>query len=103
MIVEKKMAKLSKNGRKLGELVTRKQAIRNFCYECMGYSYAEIPQCCAPECWLFPFRQGAVDEEAMEQERKLAKEQKEQKAKEKEKKEKEERKEKPQSDGNTTS
>ncbi len=48
----------------------------------MGYSYAEIARCCAPECWLFPFRMGAVDEAEMEAEKqKMAQETAEQKAK----------------------
>ena len=67
------MAKLKRRRRRLGEIVTRKEAIRNQCFECMGYSHAEIGRCCAPECWLYPFRQGAVDDEEMESEKQKAK------------------------------
>ena len=33
-------------------------AIRKFCMECLGYSWAEVQRCTAPLCPLFPFRLG---------------------------------------------
>ena len=72
------MAKLCKRRRKLGEIVTRKQAIRNFCLECMGYEIAEVHKCTAVECWFHPYRPGATKEE-FEKEQQRAKEVKEQK------------------------
>lgn len=54
------MAKLKSRRRKIGEICTRRDAIRNHCMECMGYQIAEIKRCTAKECWLFPFRPGAT-------------------------------------------
>jgi hypothetical protein len=70
------MAKLQKRKRKLGECPTRKQAIRNFCLECVGYEIAEVHRCTAVECWLHPYRPGATKEE-LKTEKQLTKEQKE--------------------------
>ena len=54
------MAKLKSRRRNLGEICTRRDAIRNHCMECMGYQISEIKRCTAKECWLFPFRPGAT-------------------------------------------
>lgn len=54
--------------RKPGEVVSRKQAIRNFCLECVGYESAEVIRCTSTECWLHPYRLGAVDKDEIEDE-----------------------------------
>jgi len=53
--------------RKPGEITNRTQAIRNFCRECMGWVPSvtdEVRRCCAPECWLYPWRNGKVDRDS---------------------------------------
>ena len=54
---------IQKRPRKPGEIPTRKQAIRNFCVQCMGYEAAEVRRCTAPGCWLYPYRMGTVTKE----------------------------------------
>jgi hypothetical protein len=39
--------------------MTRDDAIRFFCYECLGWQKTEVKNCTAPLCPLFPFRPGA--------------------------------------------
>lgn len=68
------MAKLKRRRRKPGEVVTRKQAIRNMCLECMCYQIAEVHRCTAHKCWLWPYRLGAVDDEGLNEEKQEAKE-----------------------------
>lgn len=77
------MAKSKKRRRKPGEAPTRKDCIRNFCLECMHYQIAEIRRCTATECWLYPYRLGALDKETIEAEREQVKEEKSRKRKEK--------------------
>ena len=36
--------------------ITRASAIRQFCYECMGWSKAKVKLCTVPDCPLYPFR-----------------------------------------------
>lgn len=31
-------------------------AISSQCIECMGYVFAEVRQCCSPQCPLYPYR-----------------------------------------------
>lgn len=38
--------------------MTRKNAIRRFCLECMGGSVREVRLCTAPNCPLYPYRMG---------------------------------------------
>jgi hypothetical protein len=60
------------NRRRLpGEVVTRSAAIQNFCRECLGWnsgglgSLAEnIRSCDCQECWLWPWRNGGLDDTA---------------------------------------
>ncbi len=58
--------------RKPDEVVTRSAAIQAHCRECMGWdsgglgSVAEaVRECTAPECWLYPWRNGklSIEEE----------------------------------------
>lgn len=63
------MAKLKRRRRKKGEVASRKEAVRNFCLECMGYQIAEVRRCTATQCWLYPWRLGALDEETLKQEK----------------------------------
>ena len=61
--------KLVRRRRRAGEIPTRKVAIQNHCRECMGFTADDMPSlmacvkaCTAPECWLYPWRLGALDE-----------------------------------------
>jgi len=54
--------------RKSGEIANRKLSIQNFCRECMGWDKGDcsslsenIRECTAPECWLYPWRNGKLD------------------------------------------
>lgn len=67
------MAKLRKRQRRKGEVATRREAIRNHCMECMGYQMAEIHECTATGCWLYPWRLGSVDRNWLKKEREVAK------------------------------
>jgi hypothetical protein len=62
---------LSKHRRKPGEIATRRMAIRNFCYECVGYQISEAHKCTSKECWLYPYRPGSSKKE-FDEERKTA-------------------------------
>ena len=62
------MAKLKSRRRKIGEICTRRDAIRNHCMECMGYMMAEIHRCDSFDCWLYPWRMGELDEEMVQRE-----------------------------------
>lgn len=64
------MAKLAKHRRKPGQVASRKDAIRNFCMECMGYQMAEIRRCTSTECWLYPWRLGMLDDEVKKEKKK---------------------------------
>lgn len=51
-----------------GEVVTRSASIRNFCRECLGWDAAgcgslaaAVAECSARECWLWPWRNGAIE------------------------------------------
>lgn len=58
----KGISKLEKRRRLESELVTRAQAIRQHCYECMGYdSRAAIRECASEKCWLWPWRNGGLE------------------------------------------
>ena len=53
--------------REPGEIPNRRQAIMNFCSECMGWDAGgfgsireSVRQCTAKECWLYPYRAGSV-------------------------------------------
>ena len=70
------MAKLRKRRRRKGEVASRKEAIRNFCFECMGYNIAEIKRCTATECWFYPWRTGVLDKDLIEQEKQEVREEK---------------------------
>ena len=48
--------------RKAMEGRSRKAAIRAFCVMCMGYQPHHVRGCTAPECPLYPYRLGAVDD-----------------------------------------
>ena len=39
----------------------RSAAIKQFCYECMGFNHGDVTGCTSPLCPLFPFRKGTVD------------------------------------------
>lgn len=67
------MAKLRKRTRRKGEVASRREAIRNFCMECMGYQMAEIHECTAKGCWLYPWRLGSVDRDWLKREKEEAK------------------------------
>lgn len=67
------MAKMKRRRRQCGEVASRKEAIRNFCLECMGYQQAEIRRCTATECWLYPWRLGALDDKTIDIEKAQAK------------------------------
>lgn len=67
------MAKIIKRPRRKGEVVSRKETIRNFCVECMGYEMSEVRECTSPDCWLYPWRLGSLDEESINQEKEQAK------------------------------
>jgi hypothetical protein len=41
--------------------------------ECMGYQMAEIHECTATGCWLYPWRLGSVDRNWLKKEREVAK------------------------------
>lgn len=72
------MAKIKKRRREVnGEYVGRREAIRNFCMECMGYQMAEIKKCTAKECWLYPWRLGVLDSESLDAEKEMVKAKKE--------------------------
>ncbi len=73
------MAKRKNRRRKPGEVATRKEAIRNMCMECMGYEMSEIRLCTAKECWLYPWRLGALDDASLQEEKKQVKASKEDK------------------------
>ena len=68
------MAKLRRRRRRKGEVASRKEAIRNFCLECMGYQVAEIKRCTATECWLYPWRLGMLDSATIKKEKETVKE-----------------------------
>jgi len=62
---------LERRRRRLHEIPTKAVAIRNFCRECLGFDsggegslQAAIAKCPAYECWLYPWRNGKLDEEA---------------------------------------
>lgn len=62
--------KLKRRRRKPGEVATRTVAIQNMCRECMGFTADDMPSlaatvkaCTAYECWLWPWRNGKIDEE----------------------------------------
>lgn len=67
------MAKMKKRRRQCGEVASRKEAIRNFCMECMGYQQAEIRRCTSTQCWLYPWRLGALDDETIKEEKQQVK------------------------------
>ena len=57
--------------RRDGEVVTRAASIRSHCAECMGWdsgghgSVAPVVRVCpASECWMWPWRNGPLDDEA---------------------------------------
>lgn len=59
---------LHRRRRKPGEVNTRGSSIQNHCRECMGFSPDDtgtladaVRACTAPECWLWPWRNGPVD------------------------------------------
>jgi len=52
--------------RKPGECASRKAAIRNHCLECVGYQQTEVRECTDKDCWLYPFRMGRLDRDALE-------------------------------------
>ena len=52
--------------------LTRKRAIRFFCYECMGWQKQEVRNCTAPNCPLFPFRPLKTDAETAQKVASLA-------------------------------
>lgn len=66
--------KRAKRRRKPMEVASRKQAIRNFCLECMGYESAEVIRCTSNACWLFPYRLGSVNKKEITAEQKLLEE-----------------------------
>lgn len=41
-----------------GKNNSRKDAIRAFCWGCVGYDTATLKNCCGTECPLYPFRMG---------------------------------------------
>jgi len=43
--------------------LTRGKAIRFFCVECCGWSWAEAKRCPAETCPLWPYRPGAISAE----------------------------------------
>lgn len=76
------MAKLKRRRRRPGEVPTRKEAIRNMCFECMGWENTSyIRECTAKECWLYPYRLGALDVESIEKEKQEVREMKKRKEK----------------------
>ena len=46
--------------------LTRGKAIRLFCAECCGWSWAEARRCPAETCPLWPYRPGAISTEGSE-------------------------------------
>lgn len=52
--------------REPGECAGRSVAIRNHCIECMGYNATEVRECTSPKCWLYPWRMGRLDRDALE-------------------------------------
>ena len=60
---------LHRRRRKPREIPNLKTAIQNHCRECMGFTADDMPSlkacveaCTAYECWLHPWRTGALDE-----------------------------------------
>ena len=52
----KTLQNVQRHPRQLGQLFSKKFAIRNHCLECTGYQEAETRQCTDAECPLYPFR-----------------------------------------------
>jgi len=59
---------LVKRRRCKNEIPSRKVAIKNHCWECMGWDSgglssvsANVKACTAKECWLYPWRNGPVE------------------------------------------
>ena len=50
-----KTVKAVKSGR---DKITRAQAIKLFCIECMGFQKSLVKDCCDPQCPLWPYRKG---------------------------------------------
>ena len=44
--------------------LSRKQAVRSFCIECMGFQPKEVRICTDQLCPLFPFRMGTEKKDA---------------------------------------
>ena len=38
--------------------LTRREAIKKFCYQCAGENRAEVTRCPATQCPLYPYRKG---------------------------------------------
>lgn len=53
-------AYITKDGVKTDHSFTRGKAIRQKCLDCTCWQEAEIRQCPAADCALFPFRMGSV-------------------------------------------
>ena len=52
--------------------LTPRTAIKRFCVECFGWERAEVPECSAPLCPLYPFRLGHVTTGRKQSERQRA-------------------------------
>ncbi len=51
-----------KKRREIGEIASKKMAIRNHCLECVGYSEKEVTECTATKCWMWPWRFGTLSQ-----------------------------------------
>ena len=49
---------LDKNGYEVTKNLTPIKAIRENCYNCAGFNYAEVKRCGIKTCPLYPFRMG---------------------------------------------
>jgi hypothetical protein len=58
-----KFTKIVRRRRDPQETPTARAAIRNHCLECCGYIASEVTLCTAPQCWLYPWRQGKTPAE----------------------------------------
>lgn len=65
MAVKKAQAKKTKTKKDIYSKrvrLTRAQAIRTNCIECMGFQVAEVNKCTNERCALWPFRRGVGEE-----------------------------------------
>lgn len=53
-----KAARTPKKVKSERDKITRAQAIKLMCIECMGFQKSMVKDCCDPACPLWPFRKG---------------------------------------------